>query len=429
MSPRVSIKKILADIKEFLIPYYVQLWIYPRKVLTYRRRIRDIRKRGEANVVFIASVLAMWKYQRIYELLCKDSRFNTTIIIAPFYSYGQEQQNHCMQELALFFSQKNIPFIDSREIKDLGRWLEEEIKPDLIFYPQPYEWLFLNELDWTYHPTSLIAYVPYGVQTILQKWTYNSRFDYNAWRLYYLSAYNKENARKLSFCRGKNVRVSGYVSYDELTLCDLPDVWKPQQKRKKRIIWAPHFSGMRQPNWLNRGAFKWLWKFMQDLAISHKDTIQIAFKPHPRLLSALYDTPEWGKEKADAYYDWWASGENTQLETGQFYALFKYSDAMIHDCDSFMGDYLLTGKPVLFTSDNLEETEAQLDDFGKAALHSHYIGRDVQDILSFVENIEADGPDPKATDREQAYQKYLLPPNGVSAAENIYNDIVKSIRF
>ena len=168
---------------------------------------------------------------------------------------------------------------------------------------------------------------------------------------------------------------------------------------------------------------------MQDLAISHKDTIQIAFKPHPRLLSALYDTPEWGKEKADAYYDWWASGENTQLETGQFYALFKYSDAMIHDCDSFMGDYLLTGKPVLFTSDNLEETEAQLDDFGKAALHSHYIGRDVQDILSFVENIEADGPDPKATDREQAYQKYLLPPNGVSAAENIYNDIVKSIRF
>ena len=420
---------IYARIKEFLIPYYILFWVYPKKSVIYRRRIRDIRKRGQANVVFIASSLAMWKYQRLYDLLRGDKRFNPTIILVPFSSFSEEQKGQSMQVLSKYFSERNIPFLDSRSIKNLGDWFQQEISPDLIFYPQPYDGIFLNEIDWTYNQTSLIAYIPYGALTLLEPWIYNNWFINNAWRIYYQSEYNKQLARKTAHNRGKNVRVSGYISSDDFKYSRPSDVWKPQDKPKKKIIWAPHFSGMHQDNWLNRGAFNWLWRFMQDLAITHKDTIQIAFKPHPRLLSELYNHPEWGKEKADAYYAWWAESENTQIETGEFIPLFKGSDAMIHDCNSFIVDYLFVDKPVLFTSANLKEAEEQLDDFGKTALRAHYIGQNIQDVLSFVENLEADGPDPKSADRQEAYKKNLLPPAGVSVAEYIHEDLLSSIKF
>ena len=423
------LQAVLARIKEFLIPYYVLFWIYPKRVGVYRKRIREIRKRGKARVVFLASNLAMWKYQGLYNLLTRDKRFEVTIILAPFYSYSSGQKEQSILDLSNYFSSRGISYIDSRNIEDIGQWFRETVNPDIIFYPQPYEWLFKNELDYSYNPSCLIAYVPYGALTLYEKWIYNTRFIYNAWRVYYQSSYNKKIAWKICSNRGLNVRVSGYISVDDFTKCTPEDVWKPQDKPKKRIIWAPHFSGMRQPNWLNRGAFKWLWQFMQDLAISHKETIQIAFKPHPKLLSELYDSPDWGKEKADAYYAWWADGENTQLETGQFISLFKTSDAMIHDCNSFIADYLMTGKPVMFTADNLEETESQLDIFGKSALHAHYIGKNISEIIAFVENLESGGADPKSAERQAVYQKYLLPPKGLTAAENIYTDIVKAIRF
>ena len=423
------IRKILARIKELLIPSYVLFWLYPKRVHTYRKRIRDIRRRGQANVVFLASNLAMWKYQRLFELLAADKRFNPIIILAPFYSYSDEQKEQSMTELGDFFSKHGIPYKDSRKIADVGPWLRTEINPDLIFYPQPYEWLFLNELDYSYHQDRLIAYVPYGALTLYETWIYNTRFVYNAWRIYYQSRYNKAIARKICYNRGLNVRTSGYISTDDFALMCPEDVWKPQDKAKKRIIWAPHFSGMRQPNWLNRGAFKWLCFAMQTIATTYKDTVQFAFKPHPKLLSELYDNPDWGKEKADAYYAWWAEGENTQLETGQFISLFKTSDAMIHDCNSFMADYLLTGKPVMFTADNLEETAGQLDRFGKAALYSHYLGKDVDAVVAFIDDVVLGGNDPKAAERQKAYKNYLLPPAGTTVAENIYNDLLKSIHF
>ena len=422
-------QRIYKRIKKALIPYYIQFWLYPQKVRIYRHRLRSVRRRGQANVVFIASSLAMWKYQGLYDLLSQDGRFHPFIVLAPFHTFNEEQKEQSMRVLSGYFADRNTPCFDSRTVKDLGLWLRDDLRPDLIFYPQPYEELFSNELDWTNNTTCLISYIPYGALMLLEPWAYNSSFTNNAWRLYYQSKYNKRIARSISANRGKNIHISGYISTDDFINKDFQDPWKPQGKVKKRIIWAPHFSGAIQPSWLNRDGFGWLWQFMQEIAVRHKDTLQIAFKPHPRLLTTLYELPEWGKEKADAYFSWWANGENTQLETGQFVPLFKSSDAMIHDSNSFIADYLLAEKPVMFTAKNLEETEKQLDDFGKAALHAHYLAKTTQDVLNFILNVEADAPDPKAAERRAVVQAHLLPPNGKTAAENIYNDLLKAFHF
>lgn len=418
-------------IKHFLIPYYVRFWIYPQWMRTCRKKQRSIHKKGTANVVFLASCLAMWKYQGLYDLMRKNRRFNATIILVPFKTFSLLEKENNINELAGYFDARGIPYYKFQDIHNPGRWFYNEIRPDLIFYPQPYDNLYDNELDYSHNLYSLLAYVPYGALTLRESWIYNTTFINKAWRVYYQSSYNKKLARIIANNKGKNVRISGYISTDDFKIVPQNNnhIWKPQGKPKIKIIWAPHFSGIVQPSLLKRGSFKWLCTFMQTLAQTHKDTIQIAFKPHPKLLSTLYESSDWGKEKTDAYYAWWTEGENTQLETGQFISLFQTSDAMIHDCNSFIADYLLTGKPVLFTTSDLQQTEEQLDDFGKAALHAHYLGMTTQDVLNFVRNLENGAPDSKAAERQSIIQKHLLPPNGKTAAENIYDDLLKAFRF
>ena len=168
---------------------------------------------------------------------------------------------------------------------------------------------------------------------------------------------------------------------------------------------------------------------MVDIAHRYKDKVQFSFKPHPRLLQSLYETPEWGKEKTDAYYRIWQDGENTQLDTGSYIDLFKHSDAMIMDSSSFTVEYHYTGKPFLFTTKNLEADLEQLNTFGREAILAQYVSDSEAGIIDFIEKTVLGSEDPKRPERESFCLKHLCPPNGNSVSENIYNEILKGVGF
>ena len=164
--------------------------------------------------------------------------------------------------------------------------------------------------------------------------------------------------------------------------------------------------------------FLWMADFMLELAERYAGKIQIAFKPHPRLLTELYKHKDWGKDRANCYYDEWANRENTQLETEGFIDLFMTSDAMIHDSGSFSIEYHYSGNPVLYIADNFEQQVAEKGELGKLAMRKHYVGRFKEDIIHFIEEVVLNGNDPMKQGREDFYKQYLLPPNGKSVAEN-----------
>ena len=110
------------------------------------------------------------------------------------------------------------------------------------------------------------------------------------------------------------------------------NVWKRQEKIKKKVIWAPHHSIISNPD-LEYSLFLEVCDIMPVLAKRYENKIQFCFKPHPFLIRKLYQL--WGKYKTDAYYQLWDSMPNTQYENGEYIDLFMTSDAMIHDCDSF----------------------------------------------------------------------------------------------
>jgi CDP-glycerol glycerophosphotransferase (TagB/SpsB family) len=159
---------------------------------------------------------------------------------------------------------------------------------------------------------------------------------------------------------------------------------------------------------------------MINLANKYKDNIQIAFKPHPLLLTKLYKV--WGKKKTDDYYAQWVNGENTQLVLGDYVSLFMLSDALVHDCSSFTVEYHYTRKPVMYLTKDEHHADG-LNDFGKMAFDLHYKGSCEEDIEAFINDV-IEGRDEMKEKRKKFYNDYLLPPNGNSASENIIKAIL-----
>ena len=418
----------MKSLREILYPHYFR-FVYLEKIRRIRNRsIRSIKKRGKARILFIVSNLAMWRTQKLFDLLSSDNHFEVFIILASYASFDSDQKSNNLKELRQYFSKRGISFVEADNFSSPADYVRKTIAPDIIFYPQQYLSLYKNGLDSEYYDTYLLCYVPYALIVFDQGWLYNQRFNNVAWRLYFPSYLHKINARDKAINKGVNVRLVGEAISDLYFERKHKDFWKKDVRRKKRIIWAPHFS-IEEGGWLHRGSFLVLNQVMLELADKYKDQVQFAFKPHPRLLTELYNSQQWGKEKADAYYQKWADMPNTQLETGSYVDLFMTSDAMIHDCGSFTAEYHYTQNPVMFFTSDLDGVKKQLNELGLAAIDAHYIGSTAADIEHFIEQVVLKGEDPLKSARKEVFDKYLLPPNGRSAAENIYHDLLTSLGF
>ena len=155
----------------------------------------------------------------------------------------------------------------------------------------------------------------------------------------------------------------------------------------------------------------------------YKGQIQFVFKPHPFLKRKLNDF--WGEEKTNDYYNRWATMDNTQIVEGDYLGLFKYSDAMIHDCVSFTIEYCYTKNPVMYLikERDINGHRSELNEFGQRAFDLHTHGCTKEQIKAFIQMV-AEGKDDKKDQRVQYYNDFLLPPCGKSACENIINAIL-----
>ena len=384
-------------------------WKYKAVERQHKRLEEQLKGRKQLNVVFMALDVALWRYQSIYELMVADERFNPTIVLTPCLVRDAESD---LRGLRKFFDERHISYIDYDSKKGAVD-IRKELCPDIIFYTQPYEYLLIPEYDCRHFYDLLLCYMPYGFWSSTGKLSYNLHFHNMAWRLYYSTSLHLLEAQKVATNRGRNVRVVGYANTDDYLKGHYEQVWKTVADgvKRKRVIWAPHFSIISANSaFPPRGNFLWLADMMLEFAKEYADRIQIAFKPHPALLNQLYQHPEWGRERADAYYEEWRMMENTQLETGQFVDLFMTSDAMIHDSGSFAVEYHYSRKPVMFVTHDKKSVYSTLSEFGYKAYDLHYFGQNEADVRHFIDDVVLGGNDPMRLQREQFYHDYLLPP-------------------
>lgn len=287
----------------------------------------------------------------------------------------------------------------------------------LIFYQEAGDCIN-HSLTINCQPQALSCYVQYCFNNTLntKKESHNNDLQNFSWQYYVDFKDNLEFLKKVMKNHGSNLYYTGHPIADILMddTSHFSNPWKKQKiQGKKKIIWAPHHTIGVSYDIGHFGNFLRYCDFMVELARETKDKVQWAFKPHPVLRQKLQYV--WGKERTDAYYEKWASMENTQLEDGEYIGLFKYSDAMIHDSASFIIEYLYMMKPCLFMENGNDHNFNRITQKAHD-LHEQCHGKD--DVLKFVQNV-IKGVDTKKAEREQFFHDCLLPPNGRSASDNI----------
>lgn len=380
-------------------------------------KVKKIRNKNVIDVAFVVTELEVWKTELLFQEMVNHNRFNPFILVV-----SSKELPHSKWSVLKYCKEMKYNYY---EINDNER-LDSVCHFDILFYQKPYSECYFPIHRWIHYRSALLCWVKYGFHLIHESYTYNSGFQNYAWQLYYENDDCLAGARQLQRNGATNCYVTGVPMSDELMKDkrNYNNPWKCSDNRK-RIIYAPHHTigdinnGLVN-NLVNYGTFLDYGEVMLELARKYSDDVFFAFKPHPLLKIKLEKF--WGKKKTCQYYSAWSDLKNGQYVIGKYDGLFKYSDAMIHDCSSFTLEYHYTQNPIMYLVKDIEHIN-QLNSFGQHAFELHYKGYTSNDIEQFVQNV-INGIDPLKDQRKCFYDDCLVPPNGKTACENIVNCIL-----
>ena len=390
----------------------------------HKRALQRLKGKKSIKCVFFATFDSSWQYDKVFQLMQSHPRFDPLVLVCPVVNNGFENMVRRMKECMDYFTQKGYPVVKAYdEVHDIHINVIKELAPDLIFYSSPYEGLVDERYYITNYLDILGVYVPYFINSGPDPKFSNDALLHNlVWRKYSEYSQEKESAIKEQRVHGRNIVVTGYPEIEDL-IKDIDkislDDWKIKDPSFKRIIWAPHHTIKRSA--YAQTCFMPMCDFMLEMAQKYRDHVQFVFKPHPLLYNNLEKI--WGKEKTDNYYSKWKNSPNTSYQEGQYIELFHSSDAMIHDCGSFVFEYLFMKKPVLRPVYTVP-LEEMYGDLGLDCLAQHYKAYNKDDVETFIKNVIG-GVDPLKEQREKFVDEILMP-KGIPS-QNILNDILDSI--
>lgn len=396
--------------------YYIHNLLRSKLYRPYQKYLmKSIRKKDKIRVLFVIAELGSWKTESLYLSMVSHPRFEPVLGVTT-----SQEVPGSKQPLINYIIDKGYSYVDLDESSNSI----ESIDPDIKFYYKPYSGSYPRGIYFDHHMKSVVCFISYAFNMAGSIHGFIQDIHENSWKCFMENELVIETAKKFKNIYTGNYIVTGLPIQDFL-LRDkscYPNPWSACGNKKK-IIYAPHhsFKGT-NGTFIEYATFLENGEFMLQMSRKYADKVQIAFKPHPTLYPKLLKV--WGKERTDAYYNEWRAMENGQVELGEYMGLFKYSDAMIHDCCSFIAEYLFTKNPVMFLEDRPHShEELRLGLFGGAAHDVHYLGYCHKDIENFIIDV-IKGDDPMKSKREKFCNEFLLPPNGQTACENIIDAIL-----
>ena len=171
--------------------------------------------------------------------------------------------------------------------------------------------------------------------------------------------------------------VIGYSKMDALAKC------KKTERTRKRIIISPHHT-IKHPS-LPLSNFMTYYNLILELPDMYPD-VDFIFRPHPLLFTNLINMGFWTEEKVNEYIKKLEDKGVLYSHGGDYFDLFLNSDAIIHDCGSYITEWLFTGKPCCFVA----KDDSIFDFFAPLGLEciKHYtVAYTREQIIQFIENV------------------------------------------
>ena len=373
------------------------------------------------NVGFCVINDCSFAAKSIFEKMLDDKRFNPFIVVAPDVARGSENTEKQLKHTYDAFVQlygKNVVFSSFDE--NSGEYRDFSSRMDIVYLANPYDLMTHEYYTIEYlSQKCLIFYISYYY---FGKLKYDLHFMRNKmlgkiWKIFVENENSKYLFTKYSNVSKKSLVVSGYSKMD---------IYKnfSEMSQNKMIIIAPHHTVKGAHSQLNISNFLRLSDFFLRLPSLYPD-IKFVFRPHLLLFITLGRDDMWGKEKVHDYIEKIKAIPNMEYqEGGEYFETFAKSSALIHDCGSFMAEYLYTSHPQCFILENQKAIEREFLPFGKRILKNVYKAYTEQNILDFIDNVVVKGNDYMKEDRLR-FAKNEICYNYPHATEVVIENLVK----
>lgn len=406
----------------FITQRYIKQFRKTQLAAAHKLQVKDV-----LDVAFFLTIPGMWKSDYLFRAMQESPKYHPYIVIYPYSYYkgfSRDEVDATVERTRSFVESKGFEYVIPYN-KERGQWqdVKKTLNPDIVIFTTPYK-DFPPKFFVYHYRDKLTCYVPYGFSSLNMKGVNYDLIFHNLVGLHFVETeIHKQLSAQYARNKGENVAVTGYPGTEVFLRSDYTpkNVWKEQSISKKKVIWAPHHT---IDSNLELSTFLLNCDKMVTLAEKYKDSIQFAFKPHQLLKFKLQQL--WGTEKTDEYYNKWATMENTQLEESSYVDYFLTSDAMIHDCGSFTTEYLFVNKPVMYLTHDDKFTE-RFNPFGTKAFECHYRGGSIEEIEKFLSDVVIAGNDPMKEQRDNFFDQYLKPIDGMMPSERIILEIEKLI--
>lgn len=414
-------------VKEKLRNFYSKL----KKQHNLKRLREKYRESKKITVCLFVSRPGMWQFDYLYKKLVDDIHFDTKVIVMP---------DPVQRDMMFDFMQAVLAELKAKEIDAIAGWdykenkpleLRKSINPDILIYTDFWKDHFFKEFYISSFLDKVNLLIPYGYNIVDDKWSHIWELN-NLVDFYVLpTQIHKDSASKIMKNKGKNIFVAGSPKLDVLFDSSYTQhkAWKPQDTKKKKVIFAPHHQWEAAPDQYKFDSFLIIYDFMFEVAKKYKDKIQIAFRPHPMLKSKLIE--KWGDKLANEYYEKWENLENGQYSTNSFIDLFYQSDCLITDCCGFLAEYTAFNKPLFHC---LTPTcRPYYNQFGDELCKLFYKPAGFKDgdlelgIEQFIQNVVINGNDIYKDERTLFVERFFGKNNNKTASQNIYDKIVETI--
>lgn len=397
----------------------VSRWYFKKFRKAQELVVKKLKGKRQLEVAFLLTIPGMWKSDEVFKSMLQNGHYHPYVVIYPYAIYkgfDVEEVRRTLERTKLFVEQKGYEcIIPYNEKKKKWMRLDEFTKPDIIFFSTPYKESYPKYYV-DHFKDVFTCYIPYGFSPLRLFKTNYDLFFHNLVGAYFVETnFHQKMSMITARNKGINTLVTGYPATEIFLRKDYEpkDLWKSYNSPMRKVIFAPHHSidHKEYPS-----MFLEVCDEMLVLAEKYCDSIQFVFKPHQVLKFKLQQL--WGVEKTEKYYQKWDKLENAQLVSDGYVDLFLTSDAMIHDCGSFTTEYLFVRKPVMYLCSETDMTR-KFNEFGINSFNCHYHGRTKEDIERFLKDVVLEGKDPLKPARDQFFEDYLKPKDGLLPSQKI----------